>query len=277
MKLIMKFLLRFLQSTGFLYLLVGLVIWGTVNVHRVEMARLGSLDIWSDYPVRFIEKRSPYDERQFRYAKKYYQALARIIPLYEKKGITDKDIALSRAYALIAFCYHYLGNDRAALENYKRTASIGPDEIWLNYDLGVVSFNLGEYEQALSYLKNNFAMNDKKLSESMDRDYYQNWDLKASKNYKEFSTNQFYKLTMNSYKLGVLAYERMGDMKRARALAVVAIQIGMAKNNIFFLYYAGVSSQKLDMDEDLMKLAVNPSLFYVALGQEKIFNLKLPK
>lgn len=248
---------------------MGLIVFLSVNVHKVKVNRLNGLEGLASYPVNYIDHRVPFQERQFRYARKYYQTLIDLIPTYEKKGIVDGPVTLSRAYAMIALCDYYLGKNKEATDLFKKALKIEPRHFWFNYNLAVIYFQSGDYETALFYLKDLFSLNTEKLEVSMSLDYYDLWAPKVAEQYKKVGSAQFYKVIVHSYKLAILAYERLKEPAQMKTLSAAAIQSGLANNDNFFYYYAGLTSQRPEVGRELFDLMVNPSLYFASIGQER--------
>ena len=260
---------RFFSITIVYYLIAGLVIFFSGDVSKAKVNRLNYLKGSASYPIFYIERQAPFDERQFRYARRYYQTLVHLIPFYEKTDMVNGPVTLSRAYAMIAFCDYYLKRNEEAIALFKKAAQIEPKHFWINYNLGVIYFQLGHYETALSYLKDCLSLNKEKLDVSMHLDYYDLWEPTLAEEYKKVSLKKFYQLVVNSYKLSVLAHEHLKNSIEMKKLSLLAIRAGLAKKDNFFYYYAGLSSQKIEAEKGLFDLVFNPSLYFVSIGQEK--------
>jgi len=262
-------MIKFCSSTIIYYLIAGFIIFFSMDVKKVKVNRLNYLKDSASFPVSYLEGRSSFDERQFRYARRYYQTLIDLVPVYEKSGMVHGPTALSRAYAMIALCDYYLGKNEEAITLLQKAIQIEPKHFWLNYNLGVIYFKLGNYETALSYLKEYLSLNKEKLALSMQLDYYDRWEPRLREEYKKVSVGEFYQLMVNSYKLSILAHEQLKNSIEMKKLASVAIRLGLAPKDGFFYYYADLSTVKPEVGKALFDLVFNPSLHFVPIGQEK--------
>jgi len=52
------------------------------------------------------------------------------------------------AYGMLGFCYYHLGKHKEAVSFYRKALEINPYFFWFHYNLGVVYFKKGQYEQA---------------------------------------------------------------------------------------------------------------------------------
>lgn len=262
---------RFFSTTIVYYFLAGLIVFFSVDVQKARVNRLNGLQELAAYPARYLDHQVPFQERPFRTARKYYQTLIDLIPDYEKKGLVDGPVTLSRAYAMMALCDYYLGKNKEAVELFKKALEIEPRHFWFSYNLGVIYFQLGDYETALPYLKDFFSFNTEKLDVSVNLDSYAFWAPKVAQNYKKVSLAKFYEVTVHSYKLAVLAYERLKKPAGMKALSVMAIQSGLANQDQFFYYYAGLTSQRPEVGRELFDLMVHPLVYFVPIGKERYF------
>ena len=200
---------RLFSTTIIYYFMAGLLIFFSVNAHKVKVNRLSGLEDLASYPARYLNHKVPFQERQFRYTRKYYQTLIDLTSGYEKKGLVNGPVTSSRAYAMIALCEYYLGKIKEPIELFKKALKIEPRHFWFNYNLGVIYFQLGDYETALAYFKDFFSVDLEKFDVSLSLDHYDLWEPKLAEKYKKVSLLKFYEVTINSYKLAILAYERL--------------------------------------------------------------------
>jgi superkiller protein 3 len=52
------------------------------------------------------------------------------------------------AYGLMGFCLFHLGEQDRAVDAYKKSIEINPDFFWFHYNLGVLYFKKGQYDEA---------------------------------------------------------------------------------------------------------------------------------
>ncbi|MCB9771595.1 MAG: tetratricopeptide repeat protein [Candidatus Omnitrophica bacterium] len=253
------------------YVLIGGIIVLSLNVDRITMARLNYLKESAQYPVLFLNNEAVFSQMQFRYARHYYQTLIDAVSLYSKDDTIFSTTTLSRAYNMLAICEYYLGNHKNVASYFKKALILEPRHYWLNYNLGVIAFESGDDSAALTYFKNSFSLTKNQLDESMHLDYFEFWEPSLGKKFKDTSTVQFYAMIKNSYKLSILAYDRMGQLATAKKLTLMVTEAGMGQQDSFYDYYKGISSQKVSPPDSAFKLMFNPSLYFVPVGQERLF------
>lgn len=238
------------SRVGAYYCLIGLLLVLCVDTERVKLARVNFLQDSAEYPVMYLTRRAVFDPKEFRRAKKYYQAISCAIPYRKKTGIVFYPTTLSRAYAMMALCDYYLDNTDEALVYFKKAIDLEPKEFWLNYNLGLVYFKQGQYTMASEYFAKSARLTQKDLQESMQLDYIQLWPKELAERYKTLSATIFRKVVDNSYKFLALANERI---KNTQGQANPAL------------------AQKTDLVGGNFDLFYNVSLNFVPIGQERIF------
>ncbi len=275
-KLMIKMMKNLLRICFFraitLYFLVGLVVVLTVDTELAKIARVNFLKDYASYPQEFSNRRLPFDQKKFRFARKYYQALEVAIPVFEKKHMVLQPAALSRAYAMIGACDYYLGDTDSALGYFKKAVLLEPRQFWIDFNIGLVYFKQGQYSTAVGYFKKAFVLKRKDLVELMQLDILEKWPLQVAKQYEVLSFVEFEKLVRDSYKLTVLAYERMGQFDSAKEVALVAYRLGVGRQDSFFEQRLGLKSAKpQEHEEERFDLFYNVSQYFVPIGQEKFF------
>ncbi|VAX37652.1 hypothetical protein MNBD_UNCLBAC01-1652 [hydrothermal vent metagenome] len=71
----------------------------------------------------------------------YYQKVAEYIP------------NRADAYGLLGYCYYHLGQKQKAISAYEHAIKINPQFFWFHYNLSMIYFKDGEYQQAYEILK----------------------------------------------------------------------------------------------------------------------------
>ncbi len=96
--------------------------------------------------VEFIESHGQKNNGQIRsqYVE-YYEKVVEFVP--------DQ----ADAYALLGFCYYYLGETQKAVSAYQRAMFLNPRFFWSAYSLGVIYFKSKEYVSALAAFKSALA------------------------------------------------------------------------------------------------------------------------
>lgn len=79
------------------------------------------------------------------------QMLEEYAKYYEK--VKDYFPNISEAHAMLGLCYYYSGKKDEAVMAYKSAHQLNPQSFWFLYNLGIISFNDGEYDLAFNYMK----------------------------------------------------------------------------------------------------------------------------
>ncbi len=246
----LSFFRQCFSRVGAYYCLIGLMLVLCLDVEKVKLARVNFLQDSAAYPVMYLTRRAAFDQKEFRRAKKYYQAISYAVSYYEKRDMVLKPTALSRVYAMIAICDYYLDNADEALVYFKKAIELEPQEFWLNYNLGLVYFKRGQYTMASEHFAKSARLTQKDLQESMQLDYIQLWPKELAEKYRALSVLIFRKVVDNSYKLIALSNKRIKNAQ------------GSTKSG---------SGQAIDGLADNFDLFYNVSLNFVPIGQEKFF------
>jgi len=70
---------------------------------------------------------------------------------YEK--LTEYMPQKSEAHAMLGFCYYHARRNEEAVVSFHRAIQLDPDYFWTLYNLGVIYFNQGQYQQAAGMFK----------------------------------------------------------------------------------------------------------------------------
>ena len=66
------------------------------------------------------------------------------------------------AYGILGFFSYHLGKHGQAISSYKKAISINPDFFWYHYNLGVIYFRKGDYENAIEFLEKSIKTSPEK-------------------------------------------------------------------------------------------------------------------
>lgn len=267
----MKLFKRCFSRMAIYYCLVAFMIIMSLNGEMVNLGRVNALQEFASYPVFYINDQASWDEKNFRFAKKYYQSIIPAIINYEKYDLVYKPSTLSRAYAMVGICDYSLGHFDLALKSFQKAIELEPRHFWLNYDAGLTLFRQGQYEKAIAYFEKSFSLTAKDIEKSMSLDYVDQWPLDMAQKYEMLNLFIFHETVNNSFKLAILAYDRLGNSLMSKKLATAAFASKIDSNNEFFEYYAGIISKKPIVSEKNFELLHNASLNFVPIGQEKFF------
>ncbi len=262
---------RCFSRVAIYYCLVAFVIIVSLNGEMVNLGRVNALQDFAAYPLFYINDQASFDEKSFRFAKKYYKAIIPAIVNYEKYDLVYKPSTLSRAYAMVGICDYSLGHFDLALQSFQKAIELEPRHFWLNYDVGLTLFRQGQYEKAISYFEKSFSLTARDIDKSMKLDYVQEWPLEMAQRYEMLNLFIFHETVNNSFKLAILAYDRLGNSPMSKKLATAAFSSKIDSNGEFFAYYAGIASKKPIVNEEDFDVMHNASLNFVPIGQEKFF------
>lgn len=253
------------------YGLVVLVIFVSMNAEMINLGRVNHLQEYASYPVFYINGQTSFDDKSFRFAKKYYKAIIPAIVNYEKYDLVYKPSTLSRAYAMVGICDYSLGHFDLAINSFQKAIELEPKHFWLYYDAGLTLFRQGQYDKSVAYFEKSFSLTAKDIEESMGLDYVDQWSMDMAQKYEMLNLLIFHEVVNNSFKLVILAYDRLGNTLMSKKLATAAFVSKIDPNNGFFEYYAGIISRKPIINEKDFNMVHNASLNFVPIGQEKFF------
>lgn len=267
----MNFIKQCFSRMATYYVLVVFVVLMSMNTEMVSLGRVNVLQDFAAYPLFYINDQASFDEKSFRLARKYYKAAIPAIVNYEKFDLVYKPSTLSRAYAMVGICDHSLGRFDLALESFQKAIELEPKHFWLNYNVGLTLFRQGQYEKAIAYFEKSFSLTSKDIDKSMELDHVDQWALDMAQKYEMLNLFIFHETISNSFKLAILAYDRIGNSLMCKKLATAAFASKIDLNGGFFEYYAGITSKKPMINEKDFDLMYNASLNFVPIGQEKFF------
>lgn len=268
-----KKLYSLIHSSVIYYIVAALILWGTCDPLKARLNRLNYLKDAASYPVHYMDGNASFDKRQLYYARYYYENLLRLIPFYEKQGVLNAAVTLSRALAMIGICQFYLGHYPQAIAYMEKAARQEPRQFWFQYDLGLMYFKMGHDGQALDQARDLLSFSKEKLEASMQLDYYELWPPAIAAEYRKLTLQKYYLFLVQSYKLSILATDHQLDAGAVRTFALSAIKNGLANDDKFFYYYAGLAQEKPSQDV-LLNFVFPPSVYFVPIGQEKLVIMK---
>jgi len=155
------------------------------------------------------------------------------------------------SYAMLGYCYYYLGDIDKAEYYYKKAISLNPVFVWFYHNLGVIYFHRGEYKRAADILQKAIEtspqINMKVISSS--RIFTQIYASCAGRHLVLFDRQRI--AYRDSFLLFVLSKYRLGEYQQAIRYAIAAIKEGLDDEG-FFYYYAGIASFNLGQYKDTM-------------------------
>ncbi len=155
------------------------------------------------------------------------------------------------SYAMLGYCYYYLGDIDKAEYYYKKAIKLNPVYIWFYHNLGVIYFRKGEYENAFNMFKRAIGtdpkINMKVITSS--RIFTQVYASCADKRINPFLRQKIaYK---DSFMLLVLSNYYQKKYYELLRYTVSAIKEGLDKKG-FFSYYSGLASFRIGQYKDAM-------------------------
>ena len=128
---------KYLRKNFFLYGLIVAVAALLINAEAAQINRLnyikGSVE---EYLLHYQYQKVAGDTQQWQQSLMYFKQLERLSP----------DNAIFTAN--VGFCYWHLGQRGLALEHYRRAIELEPQLYALHWDLAVILYRLGRYEEA---------------------------------------------------------------------------------------------------------------------------------
>lgn len=135
-----QFLLIF-TKVWILYVMMFVVLCVSFNRTQVADDVLNTARPSADYLHFFSYGTKPFDKKEFKRAKAYYQTLI------------ASAIATPAMYANLGYCYYYLNNVKKALEFYE-IAKFKDQRMYIFYfDVGIIQFELKDYLSAADNFK----------------------------------------------------------------------------------------------------------------------------
>ncbi len=155
------------------------------------------------------------------------------------------------SYAMLGYCYYYLGDIDKAEYYYKKAIKLNPVYIWFYHNLGIIYFHKGEYEKASNMFKHAIdtipEINMKVISSS--RIFTQIYASCAGKHINPFLRQMIaYK---DSFMLLVLSRYYQKKYYELVRYTVAAIKEGLDEKG-FYYYYAGLASFHTGKYKDAM-------------------------
>lgn len=147
------------------------------------------------------------------------------------------------AHGILAFCYHRLGQDKKAIESYKKAIGMFQHYFWFNYNLGLIYYEMGNYKLASDSFKQalNVAVNDNLMFITTSKTYYQ--VLVETDLTKEDLINNL-KAGYNQCAILLLkTYDDLGDYPAVIKTANFALSKGYQYHGLIY-FYAGKAAYK---------------------------------
>jgi len=260
---VVSFLLRRLII---LYILMGAVSFYIFNqVTILDRRRAEELnEIMPDfgYIHRYEETQGEFDAGRLDAYIKYYEKVNEYLP-------NSADV-----YSMLGFCYYHKKEVQKAIDAYTQAITINPHIFWFHYNLGIIYYKLGKYEEAVKYLK---AAIDKKPEHALMFTGYSRVYRRITRqadNYKEVLESRVRWGYNKCFALLVLSHYQLKQYPQTYGVASYALR-ATTEYKDFFYYYAGVATFKTKEYSKSVyflreSVKLNPSnrdaLFHLSLG-----------
>ncbi len=117
------------------FLIYFIVDWKKMTAHA-KATTLSRLMPTYDYLVAYIEGQEPFDRVKLEEYEYYYERLLDSLQWPDIQG-------------MMGFCHYHLGHEKLAIKAYKRAIQINPNYFAFHYNLGLIYFKKGLYEEAI--------------------------------------------------------------------------------------------------------------------------------
>lgn len=85
----------------------------------------------------------------------YYRKIVQLMP------------SMADAYSMLAFCYHYQGDDQQAAVNYLKAIQLNPGYFWNYYDLSIILWQAGSAGEAQKIMARALTLNPRSTLEEV--------------------------------------------------------------------------------------------------------------
>ena len=185
-----------------------------------------------DCLIALIQDNGTCDERSIRQYIRYYQIVAFSLPKRDE------------AYGMLGFCYHHLGKTKEAVEYYRKATTLNPYYFWHHYNLGLIFYNAGHYQEAEKSFKNAVELGaEGTLKMTVSSKVYR--DILGRMRKVDYSLQeQLISGYRGAYQLLILIDEQANNFPGMYSYATRAIKLGFEKDGSLN-YSAGRAAYEL--------------------------------
>lgn len=145
------FIKRVIAFYILIFILAGLIFNFKDVVYKANLKTLNRLmPPTVDYLIELYEGKGVLDRKKLEDFEHYYQKVTEII-----EGRAD-------AYGLLGFCKYHLNKREEAIASYKKAITLNSKFFWFYYNLGVIYFKDGRFEEAVDILEKGLAVSLKR-------------------------------------------------------------------------------------------------------------------
>jgi tetratricopeptide (TPR) repeat protein len=265
-----------LSKTIVIYAVAAGILFAIGNQEQATIERLDALAKWGDYPAKLERDAARYNEQELYFAIRYYKFVRNFLP--------DS----GQPYAVIGYCYARLGKYEQAIKYYKQALDRNNTHFWLDYNLGMLYYQVGDHSRAYASFQRITIRNINALKEaSILVPLFKIADEKG----RELSGIAHYfthDLREKSFQMLVRINLEQEHYLEAAETALAAANDPLTLNKDLFLLYARTAAYGTKEDKNaavsfpipaLAGLKVNkvvvlhPWAFYIQPGKESSFLL----
>ncbi|HBR15298.1 MAG TPA: hypothetical protein DD723_07130 [Candidatus Omnitrophica bacterium] len=216
------------------YLLLFLLFHWIVDYERLEIKTLNRATPLSfEYLTKTAEAHESFDKKKLKEFFLYF------------KTVTHYRPDMADAVGMLGFCYYHLGDSQKAMEAYQKAIDLNPSFFWFHYNLGVIYFQKGRYEEAIKVLRRALKTDPLKTVEFiLSSRIYLPLISKDKEKWAEAVTGQIEKTYQKCYGMLVLGYYYLGKPADLINVANYAVARRFADLEMFY-YYMGLSAYQL--------------------------------
>ena len=179
--------------------------------------------------AQFMNDPQSFDKNNFREYRQYYQRVVEYFP------------ALAEGHVMLGVCDYYLGKGDLAVESFKKGLSINPELLWLNYNLGAVAFNQGNFSQAASFFFKVISGHPRDTLKYLSTSQVYRQILAGSKISNQALTEKLKTDYRDSFRYLALSFYHLKIFPDMFKISLQAVERQMDNDGEFY-FYAGVAA-----------------------------------
>jgi tetratricopeptide (TPR) repeat protein len=204
------------------------------------------------YFLRIVEgdSRLDTDRHEMEQHAQYYETILKYFPQW------------AEAHMLLGVSYYHLGKKKEALKELEKAAVLNPHFFWIQYNLGALFYESGEYGRSAQILERARHLQPQVVLMVMKNSPVYQRLLSGVTNFGEIAMAKMRSGYSECYRLLVLSYLRSGDHAKAIQLSREALDQGLDHKELFY-YFAAVASY------EAKQYSISMSLLKEALDTDK--------
>lgn len=163
------------------------------------------------------------------------------------KKVTEYMPRMADAWGMLGYCYYQLNDVNNARNSYLKAIEINPSFFWFQYNLGIIYYELEDYQKGSIYFKNATASNFKATLEFIyqSKYIYLPFLTRAGINLEKYFVDMYQRDIENCFKLLILSKAKTMFSSEVKEASKYAISIGL-KDEKFYWYYLALSCSNLN-------------------------------